>query len=73
VLATLIITAIFTALGYQANQAQTAESLQGIVYLMSVIPAVLAFVSVAALVLYKLDKNTMIKIQADLDARKAQS
>jgi len=70
VLATLIITAIFTALGYQANQTQTAESLQGIVLLMSVIPALLAFVSVAALVLYKLDKNAMIQIQSDLSARK---
>jgi len=73
VLATLLITAIFTALGYQANQTQTAESLQGIVYLMSVIPAALAFISVAALILYKLDKNTMIQIQSDLDARKAQA
>ncbi len=72
VLATLIITAIFTALGYQANQTQTADSLKGIVFLMSVIPALLAFISVAALLLYKLDKNTMIKIQADLFARKAE-
>jgi len=70
VLATLIITAIFTALGYQANQTQTAESLKGIVFLMSVIPAILAFVSVAALLLYKLDKKAMVKIQSDLSARK---
>jgi GPH family glycoside/pentoside/hexuronide:cation symporter len=72
VLATLVITTIFTILGYQANQVQTAESLHGIVLLMSVIPAILAFVSVAALLLYKLDKNAMIKIQSDLDARKTQ-
>lgn len=73
VLATLIIASIFTALGYQANQTQTAESLQGIVFLMSVIPALLAFISVAALVLYKLDKTTMAKIQLDLSTRAAQS
>lgn len=69
VLATLVITAIFTALGYQANQAQTPESLQGIVFLMSVIPALLAFVSMIALLFYTLDKPTMAQIQADLAAR----
>ncbi len=70
VLATLVITAIFTALGYKANVVQTAESLVGIVLLMSVIPAVFAFVAAFALVLYKLDKPTMARIQADLAARK---
>ena len=69
VLATLVITAIFTALGYQANQTQTAESLEGIVLLMSVIPAALAFLSIGALVFYKLDKITMEKIQLDLTAK----
>jgi GPH family glycoside/pentoside/hexuronide:cation symporter len=72
VLATVVIATIFTALGYQANQIQSADSLHGIVLLMSVIPAFLAFLSIAALALYKLDKNTMIKIQTDLAARKTQ-
>jgi len=72
VLATLFITAVFTALGYQANQTQTAESLTGIVFLMSVIPAALAFLSVAVLAFYKLDKKTMAQIQSDLAAKKAQ-
>jgi glycoside/pentoside/hexuronide:cation symporter, GPH family len=72
VLATLVITAIFTALGYQANQTQTPESLQGIVFLMSVIPALLAFVSMIALLFYKLDKAAMAQIQADLAARRSQ-
>ncbi|GGY62009.1 MFS transporter [Cellvibrio zantedeschiae] len=72
VLATLFITAVFTALGYQANQEQTADSLKGIVLLMSFIPAALAFLSVGALVFYKLDKLTMTKIQEDLLARKTQ-
>jgi glycoside/pentoside/hexuronide:cation symporter, GPH family len=70
VLATLVITAVFTALGYQANQTQTAESLSGIVFLMSVIPASLAFISIAALAFYTLDKTTMAQIQSDLVARK---
>ena len=70
VLATLVITSIFTALGYKANVAQTAESLKGIVLLMSFIPAVFAFVAAASLVFYKLDKSAMAKIQADLAARK---
>lgn len=70
VLATLVITAIFTALGYQANVAQTAESLSGIVLLMSVIPAIFAFVAAVSLVFYKLDRPTMARIQAELAARK---
>lgn len=73
VLATLVITAIFTALGYQANQTQTPESLKGIVFLMSVIPAALAFVSMIVLVFYKLDKAAMTQIQADLATRTPQS
>lgn len=73
VLATLLITAIFTALGYQANQAQTAESLQGIVMLMSVIPAALAFAAIAALAFYRLDKAAMAKIQTELSDRNSQS
>ncbi len=73
VLATLVITAIFTALGYQANQTQTPESLKGIVFLMSVIPAALAFVSMIVLVFYKLDKAAMTQIQADLATRTPQA
>lgn len=73
VLATVVIATIFTALGYQANQTQTADSLHGIVLLMSFIPAALAFLSIAALMLYKLDKDTMIQIQSDLAERKAQA
>lgn len=73
VLATVVITTVFTALGYQANQVQTAESLGGIVFLMSVIPAAFAFLSMAALVFYKLDKNTMKKIQSDLTSRSTQA
>ncbi|MFO1390102.1 MFS transporter [Cellvibrio sp.] len=72
VLATVVITAVFTALGYQANQVQTAESLGGIVFLMSVIPAAFAFLSMIALVFYKLDRAAMEKIQSDLLARKTQ-
>lgn len=70
VLATLVITAIFAALGYKANVAQTAESLGGIVWLMSFIPAIFAFLAASSLVFYKLDTATMANIQADLSARK---
>ena len=71
VLATLVITSIFTVLGYKANVVQSAESLGGIVLLMSVIPAIFAFVAAAVLLFYKLDRSTMAKIQDDLTARKA--
>jgi glycoside/pentoside/hexuronide:cation symporter, GPH family len=62
---------VFTALGYVANTDQTPRSQTGILLLMSFIPAVFAFAAAAVMLFYKLDRETMAQIQADLAQRKA--
>lgn len=62
---------VFTALGYVANTAQTAQSQRGIVMMMSLIPAAFAFLAVVVMLFYKLDNRQMAQIQADLVARMA--
>ena len=61
---------VFTALGYAANTVQSAASQSGIVWLMSLIPAAFAFLAVAVMFFYHLDKHQLVKIQSDLAARK---
>lgn len=68
--ATALIGTVFTALGYVANADQSQDSLGGIVLLMSIIPAIFAFVAAGILVLYTLDKHQLKIIQADLVQRK---
>ena len=63
--------AIFTALGYVANAAQTAKSQTGILLMMSFIPALFAFLAVAVMFFYKLDNQQMAQIENDLAERKA--
>lgn len=69
--AVAVIGALFTALGYVPNAAQSAESQAGIVWLMSVIPASFTLLAAALMMFYTLDNPTMARIQADLAARKA--
>ncbi|HEY9107937.1 MAG TPA: MFS transporter [Roseateles sp.] len=66
-----VIGAIFTALGYVPNAAQSADSQTGIVWLMSVIPAAFTLMAAVLMVFYTLDNPTMARIQADLAARKS--
>ena len=66
-----VIGAIFTALGYVPNAAQSADSQAGIVWLMSVIPAAFTLIAAVLMVFYTLDNPTMARIQADLAARKS--
>ncbi|MGJ8681733.1 MFS transporter [Paraglaciecola sp.] len=54
------------ALGYVANQAQTAGSEHGILLLMSVTPGVFAIISVLVIRFYPLDKAQMDSLHADL-------
>jgi GPH family glycoside/pentoside/hexuronide:cation symporter len=61
---------VFTALGYVANKAQSSRSQTGIVLLMSIIPAVFAFLAVAVMLFYRLDNQQMTRIQTDLSERK---
>jgi GPH family glycoside/pentoside/hexuronide:cation symporter len=70
-LAAAVMAWLFTLLGYVANAAQTPRSQTGIVLLMSVIPAVFAFVAVAVMVFYKLDNKKLAQIQIDLAERKS--
>lgn len=62
---------VFTALGYVANTAQTAQSQRGIVMMMSFIPAAFAFIAVAVMFFYRLDNQQMAQIRVDLAGRKA--
>lgn len=68
-----VIGTIFTALGYVPNAAQSADSQAGIVWLMSVIPAVFTLLAAVLMMFYTLDNPTMARIQHDLAARKTAS
>jgi GPH family glycoside/pentoside/hexuronide:cation symporter len=70
-LAVAVIGALFTALGYVPNAAQTSGSQAGIVWLMSFIPAAFAVLAVAVMAFYNLDNKRLAAIQSDLDVRKA--
>ena len=71
-LAAAVIGWVFTVLGYVANEAQTLASQTGIVLLMSVIPAAFALLAVIIMFFYKLDNKTLLQVQSELAARKAQ-
>lgn len=68
-----VIGTIFTALGYVPNAVQSADSQAGIVWLMSVIPAVFTLLAAVLMMFYTLDNPTMARIQHDLAARKTAS
>ncbi|MDQ1922756.1 MFS transporter [Massilia pseudoviolaceinigra] len=70
-LAVGVIGAVFTVLGYVPNAAQSGGSQAGIIWLMSVIPALFALLAVAVMFFYNLDSHKLRQIQADLMARKA--
>lgn len=62
---------LLTRYGYAANQAQTAESMQGIILLMSLVPSIIGLVAAATLAFYRLDETTMRRIATELEARRA--
>lgn len=61
---------LLASLGYVANQVQTGASEQGIVLLLTIIPAVFAALAVPLIVLYPLDDKTLTEVQSGLDKRK---
>ncbi len=69
--AVAVIGSIFTALGYVPNATQSAGSQQGIVWLMSFIPALFALMAVVCMFFYHLDAKKLAQVQAELLARKA--
>lgn len=68
--AVAVIGSVFTALGYVPNAVQGSGSREGIVWLMSFIPAAFAVAAVAVMCFYNLNGKQLARIQADLDARK---
>lgn len=63
---------ILAYFGYVANVEQTAGSLHGIILSMSWIPAALLVLAAATMALYPLDDALMVKIEADLKARRGE-
>jgi glycoside/pentoside/hexuronide:cation symporter, GPH family len=68
--AVAVIGSVFTALGYVPNAVQASGSREGIVWLMSFIPAAFAVAAVAVMCFYNLNARQLARIQADLAARK---
>ena len=64
---------LMSSVGFQANTAQTPESLKGLVLLMSVIPAALGIVSILILLIYPLNEAKVAQIEADLKSRRAEA
>jgi GPH family glycoside/pentoside/hexuronide:cation symporter len=59
--------------GFVANQPQTAETIYGIIMLMSFYPAIFGIVGGLLMVFYPLTNNMMVKIEEDLTARRKDS
>jgi glycoside/pentoside/hexuronide:cation symporter, GPH family len=57
--------------GFQANVAQTTESLLGIRLLVSLIPAVAAFLAMVAIAFYSIDEKLQTRISTELAERRA--
>jgi len=68
--AVAVIGALFTALGYVPNATQSAGSQEGIVWLMSFVPAAFAAMAVLCMLFYDLDKHKLARVQSELLARK---
>lgn len=62
---------LLATMGYVANQVQSDASAQGIVLLMTLIPAAFAFLSVFVVKFYALSEEMLTGIQGDLQQRKA--
>lgn len=56
--------------GFEANQAQTQESVDGIIMLLSVYPSVIGVVGGLLMLFYPLTNKMMIRIEEDLTARR---
>lgn len=62
---------LMAQVGFQANVAQSAESLHGLRLLMGPYPAVLGLVSIGLVLLYPLNEKRVADISAELKARRA--
>lgn len=57
--------------GFEANVAQSPETIQGIKYMMSFVPGLAALISGGIMIFYKLSDNKMDEIIAELEKRRA--
>lgn len=63
---------LMAQLGFAPNEAQSAESLNGLLLLFSIIPAVIGLISIGILFAYPLDDATVEKMGADLAERRGE-
>ncbi|MFD2166646.1 MFS transporter [Thalassotalea euphylliae] len=61
---------LLASMGYVANTEQSAASESGIVWLMTIIPAVFAFISVAVIRYYPLSEDKIADVQEALSSRR---
>ncbi len=61
---------LLVAVGYVANQAQTAGTTTAINVIVNLVPAAIILLSLIPFVKYKLDQKTMDKISSELEARR---
>lgn len=63
---------ILDVVGYQANQAQTPETLQGITIMFTLVPLALGLAAAACIWFYPLDQKTHARIVEDIARRRSQ-
>jgi GPH family glycoside/pentoside/hexuronide:cation symporter len=61
---------LMSQVGFQPNEAQSADSLDGLVALFSIIPACLGFLSIIILYFYPLNDRRVAEIESDLKERR---
>lgn len=61
---------LMASVGFVANQAQTPETLRGLILLMSVVPAALGIVSIIIVLFYPLNEKRVAEIAVALKARR---
>ena len=61
---------LIEAVGYVPNVEQTASTKVGINFMVNILPAIIAIISLIPVFLYKLDDKKVAEIRADLDAGK---
>ena len=57
--------------GFIANEVQTESSLQGIRFMFSIFPAILAFIGVIGIYFYRIDSSLIEKMEVELKGRRA--
>lgn len=58
--------------GFEANQVQSADAINGIIKLMSIYPAVIGILGGIIMIFYPLSNKMMVKIEEDLTLRRAE-